>query len=78
MEDLQLVKEILINAGQTAGYKITDNLDKIAKLKLRFFGVGDCLKCCCNRDGKHSCISEACRKDIKNNGVCCCHLFEEV
>ncbi|MBQ0113379.1 MAG: hypothetical protein KBT03_09640 [Bacteroidales bacterium] len=78
MNELELVKESLMTIGHREGYSVTKNLEAIAKAKLRFFGVGDFRRCPCSPKSDRSCISETCQKEIQENGVCHCHLFERV
>lgn len=74
--DIAKIKETLIEIGKQNGFKVTDNLDKIANAKYRFFGAEDFRKCPCSRDDEHYCCSQLCQTDIRAKGTCCCKLFE--
>ena len=74
--DIAKIKETLIEIGKRCGFKVTDNLDKIANAKYRFFGAEDFRKCPCSRDDEHYCCSQLCQTDIRAKGTCCCKLFE--
>lgn len=74
--DIAKIKETLIEIGKRCGFKATDNLDKIANAKYRFFGADDFRKCPCSRDDEHYCCSQLCQTDVRTKGTCCCKLFE--
>lgn len=57
------------------GYKLTGNEHKIAKAKLRFFGIENWEECPCHRNCGRSCISKICKEDIERDGVCGCNLY---
>ena len=59
------------------GYELTENSEKIAKAKMRFFGEKQWAKCPCVQDRKHACISPLCKKHIEEEGVCHCNLFKK-
>ena len=59
-----------------AGYVPTANIEKIARAKTMMFGEGEWQRCPC--DGNNAaryCISELCRSDIENNGICHCSCY---
>ena len=56
--------------------ELTDNVDRIIKAKLRFFGIDNWSKCPCVQDGQHACISETCKQQILNKGICHCSLMK--
>lgn len=71
------IKEELKKIAKDNNYTLTDNIDKIIKAKLRFFGEENWRNCPCVRDGKHACLSETCREQIESKGVCHCNLFKK-
>ena len=66
-----LISAIMIDAF----YAPTDNLDRIAKTKLMFFGTKLWVKCPCDPESDRACISKHCRQDIENDGICHCQLY---
>lgn len=71
------IKEELKKIAKENNYTLTDNVDKIIKAKLRFFGEENWRNCPCVRDGKHACLSETCIEQIESKGVCHCNLFKK-
>lgn len=61
------------NFAKENGYKVSEYADKIAEAKRRM-GT-DWSDCCCHREGDHFCGSPLCKKEIEENGKCCCGLF---
>lgn len=78
MEDLEIIKNNIKNEAKKNNLEITDNLEKIANIKLKFFGVKDWWKCPCYKqpDEIHGCGKHACLETIKNDGICHCKLFK--
>lgn len=76
MTEEEIVKNIEKLAKEN-GYEVTENVNKIARAKLRFFGAENWHKCCCVRDDEHSCISPSCHKEIEENGICDCRLYKK-
>ena len=61
-----------------AGYFATKNIEKIARAKAMMFGEEEWYRCPC--DGKNAerfCISELCRSDIQNKGICHCNCYSK-
>lgn len=77
MTDEEQVVNLIKTVAEENNFDVTDNVEKIARAKIRFFGVADWRKCCCVRDDEHSCISPACRKEIEENGICDCRLYKK-
>ena len=75
-EKAKVVEEIKKLAKEN-NFGLTDNAERIAGAKLRFFGIDDWKKCPCVNDGEHACISPKCREQIENEGVCHCNLFKK-
>lgn len=75
-EDLNTVINNIHHLAKENGYGLTQNVEKIAKAKLTFFGIDNWHKCPCVRDDEHACISEKCRARIKEKGVCHCNLYK--
>lgn len=75
MEDFQKIKENIQKTAKDNGYELTENIDAIARAKLRFFGRECWAQCPCDRDSDRACISQHCKEDIAKNGVCHCNLY---
>ena len=75
MEDFQTIKENLQKTAKDNGYELTENIDAIARAKLRFFGREYWAQCPCDRDSDRACINQHCKEDIAKNGVCHCNLY---
>ena len=59
-----------------AGYHPTKNIEKIARAKKMMFGEEEWHRCPCDGNNpKRSCISELCRSDIENKGICHCQCY---
>lgn len=59
------------------GYELTENAEKIAKFRART-GL-DLGKCVCDPKNPYKgCISNLCRKEIEEDGVCGCRCFRRV
>lgn len=76
-EDLDLIQQNILNEAKINNLNVTDNLQKISKAKLKFFGLNDWYRCPCygQDDLEHGCGKEACLNEIKQNGICHCKLF---
>ena len=58
------------------GYEPTENLEKIAKAKERFFTEAQWSRCPCDKDNQDRyCISPLCRADIEGKGRCHCGAY---
>lgn len=73
----QRIKQHMKEFAEVYDFELTENVDKIVKAKLRFFGEDEWYNCPCVRDGEHLCISEKCKEQIINKGVCHCNLFKK-
>lgn len=61
------------------GFIMTDNRLKIEKAKLILFKGGDYMRCPCAADDQERyCGSPKCTQEVKEKGVCHCHLFEKI
>jgi ferredoxin-thioredoxin reductase catalytic subunit len=74
------VSDIEINIVEMAeknGWKVSSNLERIAKAKNRFFGLAEWHRCPCYppSDTIHGCGTEACGKQIEDDGKCHCNLY---
>jgi len=74
------VTDIEINIVEMAdknGWKVSNNLERIAKAKNRFFGLAEWHRCPCYppSDTIHGCGTEACSKQIEDDGKCHCNLY---
>ena len=61
------------------GYYTTKNVEKIARAKNMMFGDSEWQRCPC--DGNNAaryCISETCKKDIEEHGICHCNCYSKV
>ena len=58
-------------------FELTNNVDKIINVKLRFFGEDFYQRCPCDRDNSERfCCSIQCQKDVRETGACHCNLFK--
>ena len=72
MDILELMREQCAREG----FAETKNIEKIARAKNMMFGEAEWTRCPC--DGKNAeryCISELCKKDINEKGVCHCNCY---
>ena len=78
-EALNIVIGKIVDCAKEHGYFVTPNLSRIAKAKLRFFGVDSWHRCPCYppTDTEHGCGTVACSKQIEEDGVCHCNLFKK-
>lgn len=61
-----------------AGYVPTKNIEKIAKAKTMMFGEAEWHRCPCDsQNASRYCISEQCKKDIAEKGVCHCNCYQK-
>lgn len=61
------------------GFGMTDNRTKIEKAKIMLFKGGDYMRCPCSADDpERYCGSPKCINEVKEKGICHCHLFEEI
>ncbi|MBQ9737902.1 MAG: hypothetical protein IJV75_00095 [Alphaproteobacteria bacterium] len=71
------IKSEIKEMADNIGFDLTDNVDKIIKAKLRFFGEENWRKCPCDRGNEERfCCSNQCQKDVNENGVCHCNMFK--
>lgn len=77
MDDIEIIKENILKEASINNLGVTENIDKIAKAKLRFFGVDEWHRCPCysKEDTEHGCGKPACLETIKQDGICHCRLF---
>ena len=73
-EDIKVkIKEL----AKKHNFDISDNVDKIINIKLRFFGEEEWIRCPCDRDNLgRFCCSTQCQKDVRETGSCHCNLFK--
>ena len=78
-EALIIVIGKIVDCAKEQGYFVTPNLGRIAKAKLRFFGIDSWHRCPCYppTDTEHGCGTVACSKQIEEDGVCHCNLFKK-
>ena len=77
VDKINLILAEFQKIADTEGYQLTQNAEKIAKAKLRFFGIENWAKCPCVQDDKHACMSSCCKEQIETKGVCHCNLFKK-
>lgn len=79
MKELTMnILDEMIKKCNEAGYCTTKNVQKIAKAKNMMFGDKEWQRCPC--DGENAsrfCISEQCRKDIEEKGICHCNCYQK-
>lgn len=77
--ELDQIKECILGRAEAKGVEVTQNLESIAKAKLRFFGLLSWYRCPCAReDEDRRCISPKCLEEIQTEGTCHCNLFRRV
>lgn len=79
MTDLEQIINNIETCANNNSFKVTKNVERIAKAKLRFFGLDNWSKCPCYppEDTIHGCGTEACNKMVENDGICHCRLYEK-
>lgn len=75
MTEQEEIEEKIRQTAARNGYDLSDNLAKIAKGKLMFFGPKLWVKCPCDPNSDRACISKHCRHDIETDGICHCQLY---
>ena len=74
---MTILDEMLKQCSE-AGYVPTKNIEKIAKAKNMMFGESEWKRCPCDSSNQaRFCISEQCRKDIEEKGVCHCNCYQK-
>lgn len=77
MSDFILDK--LKQVAENNGFEISDNVEKIAKLKGRMFGEEEWERCPCDGSNKERfCCSQLCQSDVRSKGMCHCGLFKRM
>lgn len=80
-EEEILCMKIYNNIKQKAeenNFDLTSNAMKIAKVKLKFFGLSEWQRCPCDRDNNlRFCCSDKCKFDIEETGTCHCNCYKK-
>lgn len=72
------ILEKMLKQCAEAGYHPTQNVEKIARAKNMLFGEGEWYRCPCDgNNNDRNCISDLCRKDIEEKGVCHCNCYSK-
>lgn len=76
-ENLKQIEENIAKLAAENDWELSKNAAKIAKIKLKFFGIDEWERCPCypKEDTIHGCGTEACTEDIEKDGKCHCNLF---
>lgn len=78
-DDISAVEDNIksLAADPSNNWIISNNITRIAKAKLRFFGLTEWHRCPCYPpdDTIHGCGTEACAEQIKTDGKCHCNLY---
>ena len=78
-DEIAIVEEHIkaLASEETNNWDVTKNLTRIAKAKLRFFGLGEWQRCPCYppTDTIHGCGTPACAEQIQQDGICHCNLY---
>ena len=70
------ILEKMLKSCEEAGYEPTANIEKIARAKTMMFGEQEWYRCPCDgNNADRSCISDLCRQDIEDKGVCHCNCY---
>ena len=77
MTEQEEIEEKIKQTAIRNNLELTDNLSKIAKGKLMFFGIKKWMKCPCDPESDRACISKHCHQDIENDGICHCGLYKK-
>ena len=75
--ELEIVVANIIECAKENNYEVGENVMRIARAKIKFFGVDNWKKCPCYppNDTEHGCGTKACAEQIENDGVCHCSLY---
>lgn len=72
------ILEKLKQVAESNGFGISENAEKIARLKERMFGEEEWERCPCDGMNKERfCCSQLCQSDIRTKGLCHCGLFKK-
>ena len=72
------VEQAMLAMCDAFGYEPTENLEKIAKVKEKFFGEQGWRACPCDRcNAERFCISKLCREEIERDGQCHCNAYRK-
>lgn len=75
LTDEEKILQFMTQKALENGYFLTENASKIAKAKMRFFGLEHWKKCPCDPNSDRACISSHCKKDIEQLGICHCSCY---
>ena len=77
--EVEVIEDNIKAIAQEEGYKLSDNVSKIAKAKLMMKGLDNWHLCPCYPadDIEHGCGTELCKQEIERDGVCHCHLYNK-
>lgn len=71
------IKAKIEELARINNFDLTDNVDKIIRAKIRFFGEEEWRGCPCDRDNaSRFCCSTQCQKDVRETGLCHCSMFK--
>jgi|GEM_PF-368429 len=71
------ILEKMMEACEKEGVHPSENIEKIARAKNMMFGTAEWYRCPCDGlNQERFCISELCKSDIKQHGVCHCRCYK--
>ena len=75
--EIEQIEENILKLANDNNWNISKNAPKIAKIKLKFFGIESWERCPCYppEDKIHGCGTIACAETIEKEGKCHCNLF---
>lgn len=78
VDEHKMVESYIHSVAKMFGWDVTENLNRITKAKLRFFGIDGWHKCPCYKptETQYGCGTKACREQIERDGICHCNLFK--
>lgn len=73
---MEEILEKMIKQCEKEGYFPTKNINKVARAKSIMFKEDEWKRCPCDSNNeKRFCISQTCKEDIENKGVCHCNCY---
>lgn len=73
------ILEKMLDNCKSCGLQPTENIEKVARAKIRMFGEDSWQRCPCDGENQERyCISDLCRSDIERDGICHCRCYAKV
>lgn len=73
-----VVETYIREIAKEFNWDVTENLARIVKAKLMFFGIDEWYRCPCYKptETQYGCGTKACREQIERDGICHCNLYK--